>query len=259
VVVHSRAPAKRRQPRLARDLPASYRTLQTTARPAAPQAYGCRAEAAAAAATRRTAPPTDPLLDGTVAERPVYGRGRPSAHQPRPVNARRERLNTTLQPHTERLSGPAAAAGCCVRLTNVPLAGILAHRAREIRTVDQAPQGTEQHDGCLTAPVLVHRRFLQTPERMAAWGGVWVRSRRRWRLMARQRRAPVERTGAPWMGWATKTTERPTTLMMLTTCAGVLGLKVGPQRPLARPRSAVPEPDRVARRVPVTCCPLPAG
>jgi hypothetical protein len=80
-----------------------------------------------------------------------------------------------------------------------------------------------------------------------------------WRLMERQMRAHVESTGAPLMGWDKKTTERPTTFMMMTKFAGVLVLKVGPQRQLARPLSAVQEQYLVALRVPVTCFTLPAG
>jgi hypothetical protein len=168
-------------------------------------------------------------------------------------------LNTTIPPHTERISCTAEEAGGFVRLTNVPMAGTLAHRAREIRTVDKEPHGTAQHDGFLNDPVLVNSRFLKKPERLDALGFVWLLSRLLWRLMERQMRAPVESTGAPLMGWDQQTAERPTTLMMMTTFAGVLVLKVGPQRQLARPLSAVQEPYLVALRVPVTCFTLPAG
>jgi hypothetical protein len=202
---------------------------------------------------------TDHLLDGTVEERPVYGRGRPSAHQPRPVKALRDRLKTTIQPHTERISGTEEEAGGFVRRTNVPMAGTLAHRARDLLTVDKEPHGTEQNDGLLKDPVSVTRLFLKKPERIDALGFVLWLALLRWRLLARQMRAPVESTGAPVMGWNKTTPERPTTLMMLTQFAGVLVRKVGPQRQLARPLSAVQEPSLVALRVPVTCCTLPAG
>ena len=64
--------------------------------------------------------------------------------------------------------------------------------------------------------------------------------------------------GCALMGWDKKTTERPTTFMMMTKFAGVLVLKVGPQQ-LARPLSAVQEQYLVALQVPVTCFTLPAG
>jgi hypothetical protein len=115
-------------------------------------------------------PTTDHLLDVTVEERPVAGRGRPSTHQPRLVNALRARLKTTIQPHTERIRGTEEEAGCCGLLTNVPMAGALAHRARDLLPVYQEPHRTEQPDGFLKDPVLVTRLFLKKPERLDALG-----------------------------------------------------------------------------------------
>jgi hypothetical protein len=53
VVVHSSAQDKRRQQRLVRDIPASSRTIQSTARAAEQPVYFCRADADAAAAQLR--------------------------------------------------------------------------------------------------------------------------------------------------------------------------------------------------------------
>jgi hypothetical protein len=139
------------------------------------------------------------------------------------------------------------------------MVGTLAHRARDLRTVDKEQHGTEQNSGLLKDPGMVNSLFLKKPERLDALGFVLLLSRRLWRLMERQRRAHVESMGAPVMGWDKKTTERPPTFMMMTTCAGVLVLKVGPQRQLARPLSTVQEPSLVALRVPGTCFTLPAG
>ena len=135
VVVHSSAQDKRRQQRLARDIQASYRTMQTTVRTAEQQEYFCRADADAAAAQLRAVHTAYHLVDVTVEERPVYGRGRPSPHKPRPVKAIRYRLKTTISPHTERLGRLEEEAGCFVLRTTVPTAGPLAPRAREIRSV----------------------------------------------------------------------------------------------------------------------------
>jgi len=75
-----------------------------------------------------------------------------------------------MQPHTERISWTEEAAGCFVLLTNVPMAGTLAHSAREIRTVDKEPHGTEQNYGFLKDPVIVKSLFLKKPARLEAWG-----------------------------------------------------------------------------------------
>ena len=168
VVVHSSAQDQRRQQRLARDIQASYSTLQSTARTAEQQEYFCRADADAAAAQLRAVHTTYHLVDVTVEARPVYGRGRPSSHKPRPVKALHYRLKTTIRPHTKRIGRMEAEAGCFVLLTNVPTAGHLAHSAREILTVYKEQHGTEQNDGFLKDPVIVNSLFLKKPERIEA-------------------------------------------------------------------------------------------
>jgi len=89
VVVHSSAQDKRRQQRLARDIQASQSTIQSAARLAEQQEYCCRADAEAAAVRLRALPAPYHRVDVTVEERPVYGRGRPSVHKPRPITVMR--------------------------------------------------------------------------------------------------------------------------------------------------------------------------
>jgi transposase len=145
VVVHSSAPDKRRQQRLVRDIQASYSMMQATVRTAEQQEYFCRADADAAAAQLCAVHPPYHLVDVPVEERPVYGRGRPSSHTPRPITATRYRLKTTMRPHTERIGRMEEEAGCFVLLTNVPTAGDLAHSARESLSVYKEQHGTEQN------------------------------------------------------------------------------------------------------------------
>jgi transposase len=259
VVVHSSAQDKRRQQRLARDIQAADSTMQTTVRTAEQQEYFCRADADAAAAQLRAVYTPYHLVDVTVEERPVYGRGRPSSHKPRPVKALCYRLKTTISPHTERIGRTEEEAGCFVLLTNVPTAGNLAHSARELLTVYKEQHGTEQNYGFLKDPVIVNSLFLKKPERIEALGLVLLLSLLLWRLMERQMRAHVESTGMPLTGWDKKTTERPTAFMMMTKFAGVLVCKVGLQRLLARPLSAIQQQYLVALRVSATCFTLPAG
>ena len=69
-MIHSSAQDKRRQQRLARDIQASYSTVQTAARTAEQPAYLCRADADAAAAQLRAVHTAYHLVDVTVEERP---------------------------------------------------------------------------------------------------------------------------------------------------------------------------------------------
>jgi len=259
VVVHSSAQDKRRQQRLERDIQASYSTIQSVVRTAAQQEYFCRADAEAAAAKLRAVHTTYHLVDVTVEERPVYGRGRPSAHKPRTVKALRYRLQTTMRPHTERIGRMEAEAGCFVLLTNVPTAGDLAHSARDILSVYKEQHGTEQNYGFLKDPVIVTSLFLKKPERIAALGLVLLLALLLWRLMERAMRMHVDTTSTPLPGWDKKATERPTSFMMVTQFAGVIVLKLGHHRPLAHPLSGVQQQYLTALDVPATCFTLPAG
>ncbi len=259
VVVHSSAQDKRRQQRLERDIQTSYSTIQAAARTAEQQEYFCHADAEAAAAKLRAVHATYHMVDVTVEERPVYGRGRPRSHTPRPIKAMRYRLKTTISPQTERISHVEEEAGCFVLLTNVPTAGSLAHSARDILTVYKEQHGTEQNYGFLKDPVIVNSLFLKKPERIEALGLVLLLALLLWRVMERAMRMHVDTTKMPLTGWDKKATERPTAFMMVTKFAGVIVLKLGHDRQLARPLSLVQQQYLTALDVPATCFTRPAG
>lgn len=259
VVIHSSAQDKRRQQRLARDIEASYSTMQTTVRPAAQQEYFCRADADGAAAQLRAVHTAYHRVEVTVEERPVYGRGRPSPHTPRPVKAIRYRLTTTISPETERIRRLEEEAGCFVLLTNVPTAGDLAHNAGEVLKAYKEQHGTEQNYGFLKDPVIVNSLFLKKPERIEALGLVLLLALLIWRVMERAMRLHVDTTGRPLTGWDKKMTERPTSFMMVTKFTGVIVLKLGHDRQLARPLSVVQQHYLTALDVPATCFTLPTG
>lgn len=168
VVVHSSAQDTRRPQRLARDIQASYSTMQNTVRTAEQQEYFCRADADTAAAQLRAVHTAYHRIEVTVEERPVYGRGRPSPHKPRPVKALRSRLTTAISPQTERIRRLEEEAGCFVLLTNVPTAGDVTHNAGEVLKAYKEQHGTEQNYGFLKDPVIVKSLLLKKPERIEA-------------------------------------------------------------------------------------------
>jgi transposase len=253
VVLHSSAQDKRRQKRLERAIQASQSTLQSTARAAEQQAYFCRADAEAAAAQLRAVRTAYHLLDVTVEERPLYGRGRPSATKPRAVKTMRYALQTTVSAQTACIARQYEEAGCFVLLTNVPTAGDLAHSAAEVLTVYKEQHGTEQNYGFLKDPVIVNSLFLKKPERIEALGLVLLLALLIWRLMERAMRMHVETTGTPLTGWDKKATERPTSFMMVTKFAGVIVVTHGHNRQLARPLSVVQQQYLTALDVPIAC------
>jgi transposase len=233
--------------------------VQTTARTAEQQEYFCRADAEAAAAQLRAVHAAYHRIDVTVEERPVYGRGRPSPHKPRPIKAMRYRLKTTISSETERMAQMEEEAGCFVLLTNVPPTGPLAHSARDLLAVYKEQHGTEQNYGFLKDPVIVNSLFLKKPERIEALGLVLLLALLLWRLMERAMRTYVDSTSTPLPGWDKKVTERPTAFMMMTKFAGVIVVKLGPHRQLARPLSVVQQHYLTALDVPAAYFTLPAG
>ena len=71
--------------------------------------------------------------------------------------------------------------------------------------------------------------------------------------MERTMRTYVDTTSTPLMGWDKKATERPTSFMMVTKFTGVIVVKLGPHRQLARPLSVVQQQYLTALDVPVAC------
>jgi hypothetical protein len=113
--------------------------------------------------------------------------------------------------------------------------------------------GTEQNYGFLKDPVIVNSLFLKKEERIEALGLVLLLALLIWRLMERAMRMHVDTTSTPLTGWNKQATERPTSFMMVTKFAGVIVLKLGPYRQLARPLSVVQQQYLTALDVPSAC------
>jgi transposase len=252
VVVHSSSPDQRRQNHLARELQASYATLEATVRQAAQREYFCQADAEVAAAQLRAQQSAYHEVEVSVEEHPTYGPGRPSQKQPRVVKALRYGLRVTLRERTEVIARKTQEAGCFVLLTNVPTVGEMAHRGRDVLRAYKEQHGIEQNYGFLKDPLIVNSLFLKKPERIEALGLVLLLALLLWRLVERTLRVHVETTGQPLTGWDKKASQKPTAFMMTTKFAGVMVLKVGGQRQLAHPLSLVQQQYLMALRVPAT-------
>ena len=252
MVVHSSSQDQRRQKHLARELQASYATLEATVREAAQQEYFCHADAEAAAAKLRALQSAYHGVEVEVEERPKYGPGRPSHKQPRVVKALRYGLQVTLHERAEVIARKTQETGCFVLLTNVPTAGEMAHRAGDVLRAYKEQHGIEQNFGFLKDPLIVNSLFLKKPERIEALGLVLLLALLLWRLVERTLRVHVETTGKPLTGWDKKATQKPTAFMMMTKFAGVMVVKVGAQRQLAHPLSAVQQQYLLALGVPAT-------
>jgi hypothetical protein len=111
----------------------------------------------------------------------------------------------------------------------------------------------------LKDPLIVNRLFLKKAERIEALGWVLLLALLLWRLMERQRRAHVETTGSPLIGWDKQLTTRPTAGMRTSKFAGLLVLKSGRHRQLARPLSGVQQQYLTALGLTSSCFIVPSG
>ena len=252
VVVHSSSQDQRRQEHLAREIRASYATLETTVHEAACQEYFCHADAEAAAAKLRALQSAYHWVEVGVEERPKYGPGRPSSTRPRVVKALRYGLQVAVHERAEVIARKRQETGCFVLLTNVPTTGEMAHRAGDVLRAYKEQHGIEQNYGFLKDPLIVNSLFLKKPERIEALGLVLLLALLLWRLVERTLRVHVETTGQPLPGWDKQATQKPTAFMMMTKFAGVMVIKVGDQRQLAHPLSTVQQQYLVALRVSAT-------
>lgn len=258
VVIHSSSQDQRRQQRLAREMASSRTTLAAAAGEASQQEYFCCADAEVAAEKVRALPSSYHQVAVVIEERPMYGPGRPSTHQPRAVKAWRYGLRVTLHERSEVIARKVQEAGCFVLLSNVPTQGQLAHSAGEVLRAYKEQHGVEQNFAFLKDPLIVNSLFLKKPERIEALGLVLLLALLLWRLVERALRVHVETTGTTLTGWDKKETLKPTAFMLLTKFAAVLVLKVGHQRQLAQPLSAVQQAYLSALGVPATAFTVPS-
>jgi transposase len=257
VVVHSNNQDQRRQKHLARELQASYTTLEATVREAVQQEYFCQADAEAAAAKLQALQSAYHRVAVVVEERPKYGPGRPSQKQPRVVKALRYGLQVTLHERAEVIARKTQETGCFVLLTNVPSDGEMAHKAGEVLRAYKEQHGVEQNFAFLKDPLIVNSLFLKKPERIEALGLVLLLALLLWRLVERALRVHVETTGSTLTGWDKKATQKPTAFMMMTKFAAVIVVKAGAHRQLAQPFSAVQQSYLNALGVPATYFTVP--
>jgi transposase len=257
VVVHSSSQDQRRQQHLARELQASYATLEATVRQAGQQEYCCHADAEAAAVKLRTLQSAYHWVEVEVEEHPKYGPGRPSLKHPRVVKALRYGLRVTRRERAEVIARKIQEAGCFVLLTNVPTAGEMAHTAGDVLRADKEQHGIEQNYGFLKDPLMVKSLFLKKPERMEALGLVLLLALLLWRLVERTLRVHVETTGNTLPGWDKRETQKPTAFMMTTKFSAVMVIKVGAQRQRAHPLSTVQQQYLLALGVPATYFTVP--
>jgi transposase len=237
VVVHSSAHDRRRQKRLQRELEASEQSLRRRQRALHKQRFFCQADAEAAAAKARHEAGAYHRLEVQVQPRPQYARGRPKKDGTRTLTAMHYGLVAEVVEDQPRIERRRQQAGCFVMLTNIPQHGEGAYSGGKILQTYKEQHGIEQNFGFLKDDAIVNALFLKTPARIEALGLILLIALLIWRLLEHQMRQHLAAAHATVPGWDDKPTQRPTAYMMTIKFKGLLILKLGNERRLAKPLS----------------------
>ena len=237
IVVHSSSHDRRQHKRLERELKRSEQHLQAQLKGLLSTTYACETDAQAAAERARAQHTTYHRLSVEIEARPSYAPGRPKQDGTRTVKRLDYGLSGVVEADEAAIAKAREQAGCFVLLTNVPAEGEHGYSAAQVLASYKEQHSMEKNFGFLKDEAIVNALFLKTPERLEALGLILLISLLIWRLMQVQMRRTLEQTQTPLPGWDDKPTLRPTAYMVTIKFKGLLILKHGAQRRLARPLS----------------------
>jgi transposase len=257
IVVHSSAHDKRRHKRIDRLLKQERKQLEADCKQATAAPYYCRADARAAGEKLiRKSEGSYHRLEINVQKEPKYGRGRPAAGKPRPVQRYEYRLTATLSEAADKVGPLREEAGCFVLLTNL-LDQQEEWPAQELLSLYKSQIGIEKNFSFLKDPAIVNSIFLKKAERIEVLGLVLLISLLIWRLMERSMRQYVETNDCTLPGWVRRQTKKPTAFMMTTKFASVMVVTIGRRRQLAKPLKPFQQAYLQALGVPVEAFTIP--
>lgn len=253
IVVHSSAHDKRRQKRLERELATSLKEAKALTAPLKNQRLFCRADAEQAAQALEAQTTAYHRLDIEIIECPRYGRGRPKHGATREPLAIEFALSATIAEKDQEIARRQQLAGCFVLLTNVPAEGEQGYSAEKILRTYKDQHAIENNFGFLKDDQIVNAIFLKRPERIEALGLILLISLLIWRLIEHTMRIELKAADNTLPGWDNKPTQRPTSYMMTWKFKGVLVLRIGNRRQLAKPMSLIQKAFLKAMKVPESC------
>ena len=253
IVVHSSAHDKRRQKRLERELAASLKEAKAMTAVFKKKRYFCRADAEQAARELVAQTTGYHRLEVEIVECPRYGPGRPKKGVPRTPVAIEYELLAKVTEKEQEIARRRQLSGCFVLLSNVPAQGDEGYSAEEILRTYKDQHAIENNFGFLKDDQIVNAIFLERPERIEALGLILLISLLIWRLIEHTMRSELKAADTTLPGWDDKPTQRPTSYMMTWKFKGIMVLRIGQRRQLARPLSSTQEAFLKALKVPESC------
>jgi len=253
IVVHSSAHDKRRQKRLERELATSLKEAKAMVAALKKKRFFCRADAEQAARELMAQTTAYHQLEVEIVECPRYGPGRPKQGVPRTPIAIEYELSAKNTEKDQEIARRRKLAGCFVLLTNVPAQGDEGYSAEKILRTYKDQHAIENNFGFLKDDQIVNAVFLKRPERIEALGLILLISLLIWRLIEHTMRTELKAADTTLPGWDDKPTQRPTSYMMTWKFKGIMVLRIGQKRQLARPLSPTQEAFLKALKVPESC------
>lgn len=253
IVVHSSAHDKRRHKRLERELAASLKEADTLAASFMKKHFYCHADAEQTAQELAVRVTQFHQFNVEIIECPRYARGRPAQGVKRTPAAIEYKLLITIIEREKLVTQREDVAGCFVLLSSVPTDWNEGYDAEKILRTYKDQYGIENNFGFLKDDQIVNAIFLKRPERIEVLGLMLLISLLVWRLIEHTMRTELEASDSTLSGWDNKPTQRPTAYMMRWKFRGIIVLRIGEERQLARPLSVAQEAFLKALKMPLNC------
>jgi transposase len=239
VVVHSSAHDSRRAKRLLKEMDRSKKRAEEALKEIEKKRYFCKADAGKALEDALKCPATLHSLELGVEREEIYGRGRPKKGEERKPLKINYKITGMITEKTEAIQKQKRINGCFVLLCNLPLKnGEQGYGGKDVLTAYKDQCGVERNFGFLKDEAIVNALFLKKPSRIEALGLILLISLLIARLLEYQMRDSLAKSGETLPGWDKKPTQKPTFYMLTIKFKGLLVIKIGNQRRLARPLSA---------------------
>ena len=168
---------------------------------------------------------------GSITQTPIYAPGRSPKNGTRKIKSTKYTLALEAEQNTAHLENLLKKAGCFVLITNLPQEE---NPAIEILKTYKGQTGVEQNFSFLKEPLIVNDTFLKNPSRIEALTMILLLSLMVWNLLQRALRNSAECAENQLKDLNKRVTKRPTSYLMMSQLKGVIILKYGNQRYLAR-------------------------
>jgi len=170
-------------------------------------------------------------LSGDVESVPVYAPGRAPKNRPRKILSTRYRLRLKLEENSALYEKKLKMAGCFVMITNIQTGKMT---SGEVLKTYKEQYGVEQNFSFLKEPLIANDTFLKKASRIDALTFILLISLMIWNLIQRQLRNSDEVKNCLLKNLNKQPTQRPTGYLFMCQLSGIIVIKHGGRRFLAR-------------------------